>query len=199
MSILGRRRERALPFGSVNMESVKVMSSSDYDRQDSTPSTTDNNDQQTTFDPQYDTNEKDETASNSSETFPEYENETSYYDMYANLMNAARVAFQDDTKTSNTTKDQSNNNNDTDLSSWESSSSSNDFMNDKKDIDNDNRSDGVSSMGAAENSSSDSSLCQSSSSHSPAPPPMGMNEKGNYNGNGNNGNWGKRISFSVVG
>eukprot|EP00569_Conticribra_weissflogii_P004937 CAMPEP_0171332024 /NCGR_PEP_ID=MMETSP0878-20121228/3108_1 /TAXON_ID=67004 /ORGANISM="Thalassiosira weissflogii, Strain CCMP1336" /LENGTH=315 /DNA_ID=CAMNT_0011832703 /DNA_START=70 /DNA_END=1017 /DNA_ORIENTATION=+ len=183
MSILERRRERALPLGCVDMNAAKVIYSSEYDKQKG---------------PFFDEEQKEYVTGSSksakdasvnaiedssnliSQEFASSTNldDVAYEDLdYASLIVSTRTYYKNNFRSpptsnftvSNTKVTQSKNvNNDVDknsdssegVSSWTPSSHSNDLKIYKKNIDNDNRSDDVSSV-AAEESSSESSLCQS--------------------------------------
>jgi hypothetical protein len=175
ITIFTRRRERALPMGSVNMNLALVVSSKEYDAMESNGSTASN--ESTT---------EEDTSDVPEANVYDY---TSPYE-YASLMQASRTYYTSSstsnvsgttTTTASTEEDKTNKSSEYNedktsehssegLSSWTPNSSCEDFDEDKKNnsIDNDNRSDGQSSLGAEDSSSSSSSGGGFSSSPSPS-------------------------------
>ena len=158
MAILSNRRERALPLGSVNMELAKVVSSSEYDRQEAEMATAAQQDKQGG-------DRNDET-----DLDKDHSSVVSSMYMMANLIqstrhyyshsvasddaavNSARALSKDKQSEYNHNygfKKASTEDNSEGFSSWAPSSSYGELTdNNRKNIDNDNRSDAQSSCGS---------------------------------------------------
>ncbi len=204
MSVLDRRRERAFPQGLVDMNAAKVMSSSEYDRQNGPffgmGSSNSSKDAEESSDL---TSQERASVSNLDQAACEE------FD-YASLVVSTRTYYKNAFRTapaSNFTVSNSkvargksvnndvdkNSDSSEDVSSWTPSSRSNDLMIYMKNIDNDNRSDDISSE-AAEESSSESSLSQSLMS------PMALKEDAfNESYENGNRNCDATSAFTVVG